>query len=155
MTKVIEEGTARRALLDGIKAAGKTGTTNAYRDAWFVGYTGNYVTGVWLGNDDSTPTKNMTGGSLPAMTWQRLMVYAHQNVELKPIPGIDNPFVEKPPQPVADAAKKDPAATAEPAPERPRVLGAATSKFLLELSRKLSETPPLAPAKDSETLSSL
>ncbi len=155
MVQIPEIGTARRAALPGIRSAGKTGTTQAYKDAWYIGYTGNYTAAVWLGNDDSTPTKNMTGGSLPAMTWQRLMVYAHQNVELKPIPGIDNPFVEKPPQPVADAAKKDPAATAEPAPERPRVLGAATSKFLLELSRKLSETPPLAPAKDSETLSSL
>ncbi len=52
MNKVVEEGTARRAILNGIKAAGKTGTTNAYRDAWFVGYTGNFVCGVWFGNDD-------------------------------------------------------------------------------------------------------
>ena len=55
MSKVVEEGTARRAILDGIKAAGKTGTTNAYRDAWFVGFTGNFVMGVWYGNDDYTP----------------------------------------------------------------------------------------------------
>ena len=54
MNKVVEEGTGRRAMLDGIKAAGKTGTTNAYRDAWFVGYTGNFVGGVWFGNDDYT-----------------------------------------------------------------------------------------------------
>src|SRR5262249_5227190 len=52
MNKVVEEGTGRRAILDGIKSAGKTGTTNAYRDAWFVGFTGNYVCGVWVGNDD-------------------------------------------------------------------------------------------------------
>ena len=69
MNKVVEEGTARRAILDGIKAAGKTGTTNAYRDAWFVGFTGNMVCGVWFGNDDYTPMHQMTGGSLPAMTW--------------------------------------------------------------------------------------
>ena len=55
MNKVVEDGTARRAILDGIKAAGKTGTTNAYRDAWFVGYTGNFVCGVWFGNDDYSP----------------------------------------------------------------------------------------------------
>jgi len=66
MTKVVEEGTARRATLDGIRAAGKTGTTNAYRDAWFVGYTGNFVCGVWFGNDDYKPMHQMTGGSLPA-----------------------------------------------------------------------------------------
>ena len=55
MNKVVEEGTARRAIIDGIKSAGKTGTTNAYRDAWFVGYTGNFVCGVWFGNDDYAP----------------------------------------------------------------------------------------------------
>ena len=71
----------------GIKAAGKTGTTNAYRDAWFVGFTGNYRAGVWFGNDDYAPTNRMTGGSLPAMTWQEIMAYAHQGIEIKPIPG--------------------------------------------------------------------
>ncbi|MBI3435400.1 MAG: PBP1A family penicillin-binding protein [Proteobacteria bacterium] len=88
MNKVVEEGTGRRAILEGIKAAGKTGTTNAYRDAWFVGYTGNYVAGVWFGNDDYSPTKRMTGGSLPAMTWRQIMAYAHQNIEVKNIPGV-------------------------------------------------------------------
>jgi penicillin-binding protein 1A len=156
MVQIPETGTARRAALPGIRSAGKTGTTQAYKDAWYIGYTGNYTAAVWLGNDDSTPTKNMTGGSLPAMTWQRLMAYAHQNVELKPIPGIENPFVDKPAQPVAQAGKPDPAAAeAEAAPERPRVLSTATSRFLLELSKRLSETPELAPAKAAETLSSL
>ena len=88
MTKVVEEGTARRATLDGIRAAGKTGTTNAYRDAWFVGYTGNFVCGVWFGNDDYKPMHQMTGGSLPAQTWHEIMAYAHQGIELKPIPGL-------------------------------------------------------------------
>ena len=87
MNKVVEEGTGRRAILDNIKAAGKTGTTNAYRDAWFIGYTGNYVAGVWVGNDDYSPTNRMTGGSLPAMTWRQIMAYAHQGIEAKPIPG--------------------------------------------------------------------
>jgi penicillin-binding protein 1A len=88
MTKVVEEGTARRAILDGIRAAGKTGTTNAYRDAWFVGYTGNFVCGVWFGNDDYKTMNQMTGGSLPAQTWHEIMAYAHQGIELKPIPGV-------------------------------------------------------------------
>jgi penicillin-binding protein 1A len=88
MSKVVEEGTARRAILDGIRSAGKTGTTNAYRDAWFVGFTGNMVCGVWFGNDDYTVMHQMTGGSLPAMTWHEIMAYAHQGIELKPIPGL-------------------------------------------------------------------
>ena len=75
-------------MLDGIKAAGKTGTTNAYRDAWFVGYTGNFVCGVWFGNDDYSPLNRMTGGSLPAMTWHEIMDYAHQGIELKNLPGL-------------------------------------------------------------------
>ncbi len=88
MSKVVEEGTAKRAALDGIKAAGKTGTTNSYRDAWFVGYTGNFVCGVWFGNDDYSPLNKMTGGSLPAQSWHEIMAYAHQGVELKNITGV-------------------------------------------------------------------
>jgi penicillin-binding protein 1A len=88
MNKVVEEGTAKRAMLDDIKAAGKTGTTNSYRDAWFVGYTGNFVCGVWYGNDDYKPLNRMTGGSLPAQTWHEIMAYAHQGIELNQVAGI-------------------------------------------------------------------
>lgn len=88
MSHVVSEGTARRAALDGIPTAGKTGTTNAYRDAWFVGYTGNFSCAVWYGNDDYSPTNRMTGGSLPAQTWHDIMVAAHQGVEVREIPGV-------------------------------------------------------------------
>ena len=88
MSHVVTEGTARRAQLDGIPAAGKTGTTNAFRDAWFAGYTGNFSCAVWYGNDDYSPTNRMTGGSLPAQTWHDIMVVAHQGVEVKEIPGV-------------------------------------------------------------------
>jgi penicillin-binding protein 1A len=91
MNSVVENGTGKRAQLDGIPTAGKTGTTNDWRDAWFVGYTGNFVTGVWMGNDDFSPTKHMTGGTLPAMTWHDIMAYAHQGVELRQLPGLSAP----------------------------------------------------------------
>jgi penicillin-binding protein 1A len=91
MNSVVENGTGKRAQLDGIPTCGKTGTTNDWRDGWFVGYTGNFVGAVWMGNDDFSPTKHMVGGSLPAMTWHDIMAYAHQGVELRPLPGLPPP----------------------------------------------------------------
>jgi membrane peptidoglycan carboxypeptidase len=73
MNKVVEEGSAKRAMLDDIRAAGKTGTTNSYRDACFVGHTGNFVCGLWYGNDDHSQLDPMTGGSLPAQTWHEIV----------------------------------------------------------------------------------
>jgi len=86
MVTVVEAGTGRRAALPGIRAAGKTGTTSAYKDAWFVGYTGNYTAAVWYGNDSSRATNRLTGGNLPAMTWNAIMTAAHDRVDIKPIP---------------------------------------------------------------------
>jgi len=88
LAKVPTEGTGRRAALEGVVTAGKTGTTNGYKDAWYVGYSGNLVGAVWYGNDDSSETNNMTGGSLPAMTFKEIMQFAHQGLELKSIPGV-------------------------------------------------------------------
>ncbi|MDX8538907.1 MULTISPECIES: penicillin-binding protein 1A [Mesorhizobium] len=150
-------GTARRAQLPNIVVAGKTGTTQSYRDAWFVGFTGNYTAAVWLGNDDFTPTNKMTGGTLPAMVWQRLMVYAHQNIDLKPIPGLDHPFVD--PEVAAkaeEAAKKNAeAAEAQAAAERPPVLSSQTTQMLREMTKAFQTAPVLDAPKAPETLSAL
>ena len=72
MRETLQIGTAQKAQLPGWPAAGKTGTSQDFRDAWFIGYTGHLVTGVWLGNDDSSPTKKATGGGLPVEIWSPL-----------------------------------------------------------------------------------
>jgi penicillin-binding protein 1A len=87
MTETLTIGTAHKAALPGWPAAGKTGTSQDYRDAWFIGFTGHLVTGVWLGNDDGTPTKKVTGGSLPVAIWSRFMQSAHQGVPVANLPG--------------------------------------------------------------------
>ncbi len=80
MQETLVIGTAHKAELPGWPAAGKTGTSQDFRDAWFIGYTANLVTGVWLGNDDNSPTKKATGGGLPVEIWSRFMRAAHQGV---------------------------------------------------------------------------
>jgi len=139
MNKVVEEGTARRAILDGIKAAGKTGTTNAHRDAWFVGFTGNMICGVWFGNDDYTTMHQMTGGSLPAMTWHEIMAYAHQGIELKPIPGLgpDKPATGR--APVAENRENRKESTPEVAAGRPAVLTKRGADALVRVERLMDD----------------
>jgi penicillin-binding protein 1A len=87
MGETLAIGTAKKAALPGWQAAGKTGTSQDFRDAWFIGYTAHLVTGVWLGNDDGTPTKHVTGGGLPVEIWSRFMRAAHQGVPAENLPG--------------------------------------------------------------------
>jgi penicillin-binding protein 1A len=86
MRHVVAQGTGRAAIIPGMMLAGKTGTTNASRDAWFDGYSPYLVGVIWMGNDDYEPTNKMTGGSLPAKTWHQVMAFAHQGLEPKPLP---------------------------------------------------------------------
>jgi penicillin-binding protein 1A len=88
MRQTLVSGTANHAQLPGWQAAGKTGTSQDYRDAWFIGYTSRLVTGVWLGNDDSSPTKRATGGGLPVEIWSRFMQVALRGVAPAPLPGL-------------------------------------------------------------------
>jgi penicillin-binding protein 1A len=90
MQETLLTGTARKAELPGWPAAGKTGTSQDFRDAWFVGYTGHLVTGVWLGNDDASPTKKTTGGGLPVDIWSKFMKAAHQGVPVAGLPGVSS-----------------------------------------------------------------
>jgi penicillin-binding protein 1A len=136
---VVENGTGRRALIDGFLVSGKTGTTNAYRDAWFMGFTGNYVCGIWIGNDDYSPTRRMTGGSLPAMTWQKVMAYAHQGLEPLPVPGLKNIPTSRP------EAQRVASSSESPVGQRPATLSQRTAERLLRLERLLREAPPPAP----------
>ncbi|MEA2953218.1 MAG: penicillin-binding protein [Alphaproteobacteria bacterium] len=88
MQETLLTGTARTAQLPGWPAAGKTGTSQDFRDAWFVGYTSHLVAGVWLGNDDGSPTHKTTGSGLPVEIWSRLMKTAHQGIPVAGLPGI-------------------------------------------------------------------
>ncbi|MGC2857351.1 transglycosylase domain-containing protein [Novispirillum sp. DQ9] len=78
-------GTGKAAALDR-PAAGKTGTSQSNRDAWFIGYTADMVAGVWVGNDDDTPMKGVTGGGLPARIWKQVMTEAHRGLPPRPLP---------------------------------------------------------------------
>src|SRR5882724_1813305 len=101
MQETLLSGTARKAELPGWPAAGKTGTSQDFRDAWFIGYTGHLVTGVWLGNDDSSPTKKATGSGLPVEIWSRFMKVAHQNVPVADLPGVSRGWFGSTPAPAA------------------------------------------------------
>ena len=86
MTETLLTGTARKGELPGWQAGGKTGTSQDFRDAWFVGYTSRLVTGVWLGNDDSSPTRKASGGTLPVEVWSRFMKAALAGEAASPLP---------------------------------------------------------------------
>jgi penicillin-binding protein 1A len=87
MRDVIDSGTGGRANVPGYDLAGKTGTTSDYRDAWFVGYTGGFVTAIWVGKDDNTPMRKVTGGAVPASIWHDYMEKALPRLQVEPIPG--------------------------------------------------------------------
>ncbi|WP_224816340.1 transglycosylase domain-containing protein [Hasllibacter sp. MH4015] len=101
MTQVVTNGSGTRAALADRPVAGKTGTTNSARDAWFVGFTADYVAGVWMGYDDNRPLSGVTGGGLPAEIWRQAMEGVHAGLPARPLPMID-PIAEarQPEQPL-------------------------------------------------------
>jgi len=132
LLKVVEAGTGGRARLDDREVGGKTGTTNGYKDAWFIGFTGNYVAAVWFGNDDDKPMEKMTGGSLPAATWHDVMAYAHRGLDPTPLPG----------RPMPAAAQQGPSGSPSPTAEegsaqRPVGLSARAVQVLREIEAEM------------------
>ena len=114
MYQGVERGTGKRARLpDGRPAAGKTGTTSSYRDAWFIGFTGDYVAGVWMGYDDNSPLTGVTGGGLPAEIWRETMVRVQEGLPVRPLPMIDAE-AEARPAPAPQVVQQ------RPAPQQPQ-----------------------------------
>jgi penicillin-binding protein 1A len=105
---VIAHGTGRAAALPR-PVAGKTGTTQDYKDAWFIGYTADLVAGVWLGNDDNTPMEKVTGGVLPAPAWKSFMLAATQGMPVRALPSAPLHEATATPQATPIAATPPPA----------------------------------------------
>jgi penicillin-binding protein 1A len=149
MQETLLSGTARRAEIPGWMAAGKTGTSQDFRDAWFIGYTANLVTGVWLGNDDNSPTRKATGGGLPVEVWTRFMRTAHQGVAVAGLPNsqrgglLSNLF---------QAASQVSAAVQSPAPAP---LAASPSGGSYRSPPTRSSAPPPNPAARPEAAAGL
>ncbi|WP_297111837.1 PBP1A family penicillin-binding protein [uncultured Devosia sp.] len=143
MRTVVTGGTGRRAAIEGVPTLGKTGTTTSYRDAWFCGFTGNFVAAVWFGNDDYRPTNNLTGGTLPTIAWQKFMAFAHTNIEVMPVYGVD---FEPPQAIIADADLE----AVEEVIERPPGLKPAAARKLLDLVNRLEAAgATMAPVRNT------
>ncbi|WP_157039200.1 transglycosylase domain-containing protein [Pseudovibrio sp. JE062] len=126
MAQTIYGGTGKRALLAGRPAGGKTGTTQGYKDAWFIGYTSSLTTAVWLGNDNNKPMKKVSGGTLPAEIWAWIMETQHQNIPIARLPGVPINLAETSPlqKPGTTPARHQPTfvtAPQQPQPPRPAV----------------------------------
>jgi penicillin-binding protein 1A len=150
---VVTYGTGKATQLDYTYNAGKTGTSTAYRDAWFVGFTGQYVAGVWLGNDDFTPMSRVTGGSFPAQTWHNFMVLAHDTDNIPQIPGIPLHPVQVAEQERLAQLQKAAAIDAPedtvipaPTPESVKDMSSATRQILERIGDMLKQAPALTPS---------
>lgn len=129
MSEVVNGGTGARARLPGREAAAKTGTTQAARDAWFLGFTADYVTGVWMGYDDNTPLTGVTGGGLPADIWREAMLRIHEGMPANPLPMIRP---EQRPRPIIAQENK---------PRNSRRNGNIAESVLMEVLRDILGTP--------------
>ncbi len=134
-------GTGRRAALSVHPAAGKTGTTQDFRDAWFIGYTAHLAGGVWVGNDHGRSMNNVRGGSLPAVIWREIMTIAHEGRSIVALPGTAS---------TAPHFPRDPPIAARFPMERPQPI--ALPKHQDQTSTMTMTSPPLAPLQPRERI---
>jgi penicillin-binding protein 1A len=142
---VLTSGTGRRAALPGHQAAGKTGTSQDFRDAWFVGYTAQLAGGVWVGNDDGRPMNKVMGGSLPARLWHDIMQIAHEGRAPVPLPGA-------PPASIAALVTSSagvPSGSAQPLMPREQI-----SVDFVERATAEDDPPPSQPVEPARPLPS-
>lgn len=143
LQRVVTEGTGGMAALDFTNVAGKTGTSTGPKDAWFMGFTGKYVAGVWIGNDDNRPMRSgVTGGHQAAPIWHDLMTVAHTDMNIPTIPGLaPHPRQIEEQQRVAALKAAQVAAGIEPATPEPAVEVAAKSESIMpEKTRDVLKT---------------
>ena len=161
---VVTQGTGKAAALDFTNVAGKTGTSSNYKDAWFIGFTGKYVAGIWLGNDDNHAMAGVTGGHGPAPAWHSFMSVVHTSMNIPTIPGLaPHPTQIQEQQRLADLQRADPLIAAAPGsgPDAPKksasLLPDPTREALKKLSAGLHKAAlqvdpsPVAPAPAAAT----
>jgi penicillin-binding protein 1A len=157
MLAVVNEGTGRRAVLDFTHAVGKTGTSSSWRDAWFIGFTGALVAGVWVGHDDFRPMwlgGGVTGGTLPTQTWHSFMSVVHTNRNIPTIPGLTpHPAQVAEQQRLAELKRTDPglakAQIAHTTQKKSSIMPDQTREVLRRLAetmRRTGETKAAPPA---------
>jgi 1A family penicillin-binding protein len=139
MHQVVQNGTGRRAQLGDRPVAGKTGTTSAARDAWFIGFTGDYVTGVWLGYDDNRELSGTTGGGLPAEIWREAMLRVEDGLPIAPLP------MDAPPEPEPSTLT----ASADPGAPVAGAAGAAAAGAAAQAARQQAAAPQTAQGGNS------
>ncbi|WP_409361696.1 transglycosylase domain-containing protein [Bartonella heixiaziensis] len=138
MVGVTTRGSGKRAALPMTLVAGKTGTSQSYRDAWFVGFTGNYTGAVWMGNDNFSPMNRAFGGGVPAMIWHHIMLSAHQNIMLKQLYGVENSLL--PYQPPPFPSRSD----FKPTPPIPHTLSRETLNIVQLINKDLKKTSAIS-----------
>jgi len=145
LQKVVEEGTGQAAKLDFTYACGKTGTTSGPKDVWFMGFTGQYVTGVWFGNDDySDLAGGTTGGHMAAPVWHQYMAAAHTNMDIPQIPGLPlHPRQIEERQRLAEIRRDEPSLASGTVQDSAKRMPARTRKVLTSLSKLLKDAPKL------------